>query len=81
MERSAIRDEVRRWYFPDCASLHPGYDTLAGGDDDDGTALPPAARACFYFKALSVTAWVQAPCGSFVITGSEPPDSSDFTVR
>ena len=33
-----------------------------------------------YF-ALSVTTWVQAPTGSLVITGSEPPASSVFTVR
>ncbi len=31
--------------------------------------------------ALSVTAWVQAPSGALVITGSEPPESSVCTVR
>ncbi|MFC3117763.1 sensor histidine kinase [Jhaorihella thermophila] len=35
----------------------------------------------FYLRALSVIAWVQAPCGSFVITGSEPPASRILTVR
>ena len=31
--------------------------------------------------ALSITAWVRAPSGFLVITGSEPPDSSVSTVR
>jgi len=36
---------------------------------------------CFNHIALSVTAWVQAPSGFLVITGSEPPDSKVLTVR
>lgn len=33
------------------------------------------------FSASSVIACVQAPSGSWVMTGSEPPDSSESTVR
>ena len=32
------------------------------------------------FSALSLTAWVQAPVGSLVMTGSDPPDISAATV-
>jgi hypothetical protein len=38
-------------------------------------------RAHFSVFILSVTACVQAPVGSFVITGSEPLASNSFTVR
>jgi len=34
-----------------------------------------------YFSASSVTSCVQAPSGSLEMTGSEPPASSDSTVR
>ncbi|SEM85695.1 hypothetical protein SAMN04488103_102262 [Gemmobacter aquatilis] len=34
-----------------------------------------------YCNALSVIAWVQAPSGALVITGSDPPDISAATVR
>ena len=44
-----------------------------------------AARPVFVSRlpdqSLSVTTVVVAPEGSLVITGSEPPESSDFTVR
>ena len=45
--------------------------------------MPPVAARRFaaYFSAASVIAWVQAPSGALVITGSEPPDSSEATVR
>jgi hypothetical protein len=36
---------------------------------------------CFSVFILSVTACVQAPVGSLVITGSEPLASNSFTVR
>ena len=32
-------------------------------------------------SAMSVTAWLQAPSGALVITGSEPAVSSVSTVR
>jgi len=38
------------------------------------------AEARRYFAA-SITSWVQAPSGALVMTGSEPPDISVFTVR
>nr|ADI17825.1 hypothetical protein [uncultured Rhodospirillales bacterium HF0200_01O14] len=34
-----------------------------------------------YIVLLSVTAWVHAPSGFLVITGSDPPDSRLSTVR
>lgn len=47
-----------------------------------GTPAPRRMRPILTDQsALSVMAWVQAPSGSLVITGSEPPASSDFTVR
>ncbi len=33
------------------------------------------------YKALSVMACVQAPSGTLDITGSDPPDNNDSTVR
>lgn len=38
-------------------------------------------QSCGPDYILSVTTVVVAPSGSLVMTGSEPPDSRDFTVR
>ena len=46
-----------------------------------GTGAEAPALLCTQFRAASVMAWVQAPSGAMVITGSEPPDKSDCTVR
>jgi hypothetical protein len=35
----------------------------------------------YFAVALSITALVKAPCGSLVMTGSEPPVSKVATVR
>src|SRR5215218_5059200 len=44
-----------------------------------GAAFRPRPSPQSFFAA-SVTAAVQAPVGSLVMTGSDPPDSSVFTV-
>ena len=39
------------------------------------------AGVIYFAIAFSQMSWVQAPCGSLEITGSEPPASRIFTVR
>ena len=51
------------------------------GGNQGGTGRGRASgRQGAAMPALSVTAWVQAPWGSLVMTGSEPEDSSTLTV-
>ena len=59
-----------------CARGAPAREPAArrGGD-------PAPARPRPVYSALSVTALVQAPDGSLVITGSDPAERSVFTVR
>ena len=55
------------------AIANPGADVFA-----DWQARPEVPGQ---FSALSEIMWVQAPSGSLVITGSEPPPKSVLTVR
>ncbi|TCM58314.1 hypothetical protein C8J36_101214 [Rhizobium sp. PP-F2F-G48] len=48
---------------------------------DRGRALLSVEDLWAYFRAASVISCVQAPVGSLVMTGSEPPFMRDATVR
>ncbi len=75
----------------DCDKL-PGTPALCGKCGENAgkkTPRPRPGRGVLARKrcgdgyidfALSITSWVQAPSGSLVMTGSEPPDISVFTV-
>jgi hypothetical protein len=70
----------QRFHFERQSSQRSGNATVVWWS---GAIHAPDHGKKAYFKlfALSVIAAVQAPCGSFVITGSEPPASNVFTVR
>ncbi len=55
-----------------------GRDGVEGGGHE--TAAQTAKRSP-QSLAASVTAWLQAPSGCLLITGSEPPESRICTVR
>ena len=60
-------------------AIRPPYEKKPGMTDTPGFLI---IYEKIQFKAASVISWVQAASpGSVVITGSEPPDKSDSTVR